>query len=144
MNHCIKRLSLTDSEVSAVAGICGSKGFMDGPLGYNRLSNPTNLGVSREGVLYFFDSGNEYMRIVDKRGSVSTLLLGACKQCKGFITQLASREWWPDILCHRSCAIRTGLRARLRAPSTITSTLRSSASAAASLLSVRSEAEISS
>ena len=64
-NHCIKRLSLVNGNVSVVAGDCGSAGFLDGPLGYNRLNQPTNLGVSRKGVVYFFDSGNEYIRIVD-------------------------------------------------------------------------------
>jgi hypothetical protein len=66
-------------EVEVVAGSCGSKGFLDGPLGYNRLSSPRNLGISRNGTLYFFDAGNEYMRILTPEGSVSTLLLGACK-----------------------------------------------------------------
>jgi hypothetical protein len=33
-------------------------GFLDGPLGYNRLNSPKNIGVSREGVIFFFDSGN--------------------------------------------------------------------------------------
>ena len=46
-NHCIKRFSLWDNEVTVVAGKCGSLGFLDGPLGYNRLNNPTNIGVSR-------------------------------------------------------------------------------------------------
>ena len=53
-------------------------------MGYNRLSSPTNLGVSREGVLYFFDSGSEYIRVV-MGGSVKTLLLGACKKSKGVL-----------------------------------------------------------
>jgi len=78
-NHCIKRLSFADNQVSVVAGKCGTAGFLDGPLGYNRLNSPSSLGVSREGVVYFFDSGNEYMRVV-RVGSVSTLQLGACKQ----------------------------------------------------------------
>lgn len=143
-NHCIKRLSLTDSEVSTVAGKCGSSGFKDGPLGYNRLNTPTNLGVSRQGVLYFFDSGNEYIRLLDGSGKVSTMLLGACKQCKGLIMQMASKEWWPDMLSNRYYAMRIGLRARHRVRSITTLTLRSSASAAANLHSVRFEAEISS
>lgn len=57
-NHCIKMLSLSDNKVSVVAGKCGKPGFLDGPIEYNRLSKPTNIGVSRKGVIYFFDSGN--------------------------------------------------------------------------------------
>lgn len=68
--------------VSIVAGQCGVPGFMDGPLGYSLLNMPTNLGVSRLGVVYFFDEGNEYLRIIASNGFVKTLLLGACKYCK--------------------------------------------------------------
>lgn len=57
-NHCIKRLNFRLNEVDVVAGKCGSVGFQDGPLGYNLLNSPRNVGVSRKGVLYFFDSGN--------------------------------------------------------------------------------------
>ena len=63
-----------------VAGKCGTSGFLDGPLGYNRLNSPSNIGVSREGVVYFFDSGSECIRMVTLTGGVSTLQLGACKQ----------------------------------------------------------------
>lgn len=57
-NHCIKKLSFKMKEISVIAGTCGQMGFLDGPLGYNRLNSPRNLGVSREGVIFFFDSGN--------------------------------------------------------------------------------------
>jgi len=81
-NHCIKMLSLSDNKVSVVAGKCGEPGFRDGPINYNRLNSPTNIGVSRKGIIYFFDSGNEYIRIVDLGGNVQTLQLGACSSCK--------------------------------------------------------------
>jgi hypothetical protein len=51
-------LSFSDNKVSVVAGKCGESGFVDGPVGYNRLNTPINIGVSRKGVIYFFDSGN--------------------------------------------------------------------------------------
>lgn len=57
-NHCIKKFSFSDNQVSIVAGSCGVSGFLDGPLGYNRLNMPSHMGISREGVLFFFDSGN--------------------------------------------------------------------------------------
>lgn len=74
-------ISIATSEISVIAGECGSSGFIDGPFGYNRLSYPRNLGVSREGTLFFFDSGSEYIRMVSK-GVVYTLLLGACREGK--------------------------------------------------------------
>lgn len=46
-NHCIKRFSPSENQVTVVAGICGMDGFQDGPLGYNQLKLPRNLGVSR-------------------------------------------------------------------------------------------------
>jgi hypothetical protein len=68
-------------DVTVVAGTCGVSGFLDGPIGYSRLNLPRNLGISREGILYFFDSGNEYIRIVTEDQNVETLLLGACSEC---------------------------------------------------------------
>lgn len=41
-----------------IAGQCGKSGFTDGPTGFNKLNRPTNLGISRSGVLYFYDEGN--------------------------------------------------------------------------------------
>jgi hypothetical protein len=93
-----------------VAGICGTPGFLDGPLGYNQLSRPTNLGVSREGVVYFFDSGNEYMRIVAVNGEVSTLLLGACKECTVLYMQWMEVDCWVALSYGRLPATRTGLK----------------------------------
>jgi hypothetical protein len=57
-NNCIKRIDISVMEVKVVAGSCGFAGFLDGPMGYNRLNAPRNLGISRNGTLYFFDSGN--------------------------------------------------------------------------------------
>lgn len=41
-----------------MAGVCGTSGFMDGPLGYNLLFEPSNIGVDSEGIIYFYDEGN--------------------------------------------------------------------------------------
>ena len=72
-----------------IAGKCGEKGFTDGPTGFNKLNRPTSLGISRTGVLYFYDQGNQYMRKVQADGEVETLLNGACKLCKHSIIQMA-------------------------------------------------------
>jgi hypothetical protein len=51
---------------------------MDGPQGFNRLNNPKNIGLTRNGDVIFFDWGNEYMRILTSDGVVTSLLNGAC------------------------------------------------------------------
>ena len=58
-------------------------------------------------MVYFFDAGNEYVRIVDLSGSVSTLELGACKKCTELYIKWV-REWWQVIVWRRSYAMRTG------------------------------------
>jgi hypothetical protein len=65
MNHCIKRITLHTQHTEVVAGFCGEAGFLDGPLGFNRLNQPSNIGVDAQGFVYFFDEGNEYMRKLD-------------------------------------------------------------------------------
>ena len=91
-----------------VGGKCGEAGFLDGPMQYNRLDSPKNLGVSRKGVIYFFDSGNEYIRIIDLAGNVKTLQLGACKECKYLGMKLERGGSSKATRCGRSYATRTG------------------------------------
>lgn len=62
MNHCIKKITLRTKLTEVVAGKCGESGFLDGPLGFNLLNKPSNIGVDALGVVYFFDEGNKYMR----------------------------------------------------------------------------------
>ncbi len=57
-NHCIKMIDMSLESSTVVAGECGKQGFMDGPFGYNRLNRPTSLGITRTGILYFYDEGN--------------------------------------------------------------------------------------
>lgn len=73
MNHCIKKITLSIKYTEVVAGFCGKSGFLDGPLGFNRLYYPSNIGIDGSGVIFFFDEGksrylifigNEYMRKV--------------------------------------------------------------------------------
>ena len=67
-----------------MAGFCGEAGFLDGPLGFNRINQPSNIGVDAQGVVYFFDEGNEYIRKLDLDNNVETLLNGACTECMLF------------------------------------------------------------
>jgi len=55
MNHCIKKITLNTQYTEVIAGICGESGFLDGPLGFNKLNSPSNIGVDAIGVIYFFD-----------------------------------------------------------------------------------------
>ena len=53
---------------STIGGICGTKGFMDGPLGINKLSSPDMVGADDEGNIFVMDTGNHYVRMIDKKG----------------------------------------------------------------------------
>jgi len=81
-NHCIRQLNLNTAEVSTFAGICGTSGFKDGPLGVNLFNEPKGIGIDNLGNLYIYDSGNNYMRMIDYNGYVYTLIQGACFEYK--------------------------------------------------------------
>ena len=66
------------AQVSTYAGVCTHKGFKDGPLGINRFNEPDGIGVDEDGNLIVFDSKNNYLRLIDTNGFVSTLINGAC------------------------------------------------------------------
>lgn len=61
-NHCIRLLDLTNNIVKTIAGVCGTKGFVDGPLGNNKLSRPSSLGMDNLGYIWIYDYGNRYIR----------------------------------------------------------------------------------
>jgi len=71
LNHCIRKVDLLRAYITTYAGLCGENGFKDGPLGYNRLSYPDNMGIDLDGNLYVYDSGNLYVRFIDTEGSFS-------------------------------------------------------------------------
>eukprot|EP01022_Parablepharisma_sp_SALTPOND_P028866 TRINITY_DN71933_c0_g1_i1.p1 TRINITY_DN71933_c0_g1~~TRINITY_DN71933_c0_g1_i1.p1 ORF type:complete len:264 (-),score=20.52 TRINITY_DN71933_c0_g1_i1:109-900(-) len=87
-NHCIRAVDL-DERISilqlqskdvtrTIGGICEIEGFMDGPLGVNKLSAPDMVGVDDEGNIFVMDSGNKYIRMIDTKGYMRTLINGAC------------------------------------------------------------------
>ena len=41
---------------------------------------PTSLGVDKMGQLFIYDSGNNYIRMLDNKGVMHTLIKGACRQ----------------------------------------------------------------
>jgi len=65
LNHCIRVINLVTLVVSTVAGVCTKAGFVDGPLGTNRLSLPSMIAVDESENVYFYDSGSSYMRYLN-------------------------------------------------------------------------------
>ena len=63
-----------------IAGHCGKKGFLDGPQGINLLSFPESLGIDEQGIVFFYDSGNKYIRMLDSDGYVYTMTKGFCRE----------------------------------------------------------------
>ena len=43
-NHCIRKLDLVKKVSETFAGMCGTAGFMDGPLLVNMFNKPNSFG----------------------------------------------------------------------------------------------------
>eukprot|EP00347_Sterkiella_histriomuscorum_P014857 403359260 len=80
LNHCIRKLDISKAEVSTYAGICGKPGFKDGVFGSNLLYHPELVGVDADGILFIFDAGNKYIRMVETNQYMHTMIQGACKE----------------------------------------------------------------
>ena len=83
-----------------VGGTCGTSGFMDGPLGVNKLSSPDMVGVDTLGNIFVMDSGNKYIRMISTKGRMYTLIQGACF-ATGRVRAVTSIEI-PEAICYRS------------------------------------------
>jgi hypothetical protein len=64
-NHCIRRILIKQANVDTFAGVCGFAGFKDGLFNQNLLNNPELVAADHNGTVYIWDSGNNYVRIVD-------------------------------------------------------------------------------
>lgn len=93
-NHCIRLLDLDKKIVETIAGKCGTKGFLDGPLGNNLLSSPTALGLDEYGNIWIYDKGNRYVRMLNvdptgekwtQRGVLLTMQQGVCNDLPSHI-----------------------------------------------------------
>ena len=73
-NHCIRRLVVKKAHVDTYAGVCGTPGFKDGVFGTNLLNSPELVGVDAEGYVFIYDAGNQYIRMVDQNGYMTTLI----------------------------------------------------------------------
>lgn len=65
--------------MSTVAGVCGTKGLVDGPLTVNLLNKPQMVGVDAQGYLFIYDAGNGMIRMMDPTGQVTQMIDGTCR-----------------------------------------------------------------
>ena len=79
-NHCIRRLTVRQSNVDTVAGVCGSEGLADGVFSINKLNRPTMIGMDKIGNMFIYDQGNKKFRMLDTDGVMHTLEDGACRE----------------------------------------------------------------
>lgn len=70
-NHCIKKVNLTDNSVSVFAGTSGTSGTTDGAVASAKFNVPSGIAITKQGVIYVVDRGNNKIRKIEN-GSVST------------------------------------------------------------------------
>jgi RHS repeat-associated protein len=72
--NSIRRVGV-DGIITTVAGKTGQNGFSGdgGPAVDARVNNPRGLVVTRDGTIFFTDSGNERLRMIDQAGIIRTL-----------------------------------------------------------------------
>lgn len=75
-NHKIKKINLNTSQVTTLAGT--TAGYLDGPSGSAQLRNPSGLALDlATNKLYFSDSGNRRIRVINLNTSSITTLAGS-------------------------------------------------------------------
>jgi sugar lactone lactonase YvrE len=70
-NHAIRRIT-RDGGVTTLAGN-GTPGFADGPADQARFNGPIGVAVAPDGRIIVADTYNDRLRVIDARGTVSTL-----------------------------------------------------------------------
>lgn len=43
------------------------------------MSYPERLGLDESGIIFFYDEGNNYIRMIDVDGYIHTLIKGSCR-----------------------------------------------------------------
>jgi sugar lactone lactonase YvrE len=74
-NQTIRKIDLTNNQVTTIAGHVGVAGSTDGPIGVALFNNPSGLAWLSDNVLLVTDRGNYTIRRIDLgTGQVSTLV----------------------------------------------------------------------
>jgi sugar lactone lactonase YvrE len=68
----IKRLNVTNGEITTIAGIENKRGFADGETAKALFNAPIGLAVAKDGKIYVADTYNDKIRLIEN-GKVSTL-----------------------------------------------------------------------
>ncbi|WP_343209113.1 hypothetical protein [Anaerolentibacter hominis] len=71
-NHAIRLISVGKNTVETYAGT-GSAGMKNGRRQEAQFNNPQGMDVSKSGIVYIADTGNNCIRKIDKNGTVTTL-----------------------------------------------------------------------
>ncbi|MDF2615042.1 MAG: hypothetical protein K0S71_2828 [Clostridia bacterium] len=71
LNHVIRKIS-TDGKVSTLVGKPGSNGYADGAMGNALFNEPTDIVITKQGVIYVADGGNHVIRKI-AGGKVTTV-----------------------------------------------------------------------
>lgn len=71
-SHTIKRLNITNGEVTHIAGVENKRGTTDGETSNALFNAPIGLAVSKDGKIYVADTYNDKIRLIEN-GKVSTV-----------------------------------------------------------------------
>ncbi|HEY6454242.1 MAG TPA: immunoglobulin domain-containing protein [Steroidobacteraceae bacterium] len=72
-NATIRKITMPGANVTTVAGIAGSVGNTNGPLGTNTLGQPTGVSIDSSNNVYIADWRNNSIRMLATTGAVSTI-----------------------------------------------------------------------
>ncbi|EAY26097.1 Ig-like domain-containing protein [Microscilla marina] len=73
-NHVIKKIRVSDSTVSIVAGSVGASGLVNDPVGTNaRFNHPSGLAIDDAGILYVADKDNHVIRAIANPDGAATV-----------------------------------------------------------------------
>ena len=72
-NHRLRRIDALDGTITTIAGV-GIAGFTgdNGPARGAAINDPTGINVAPDGKIYFADSGNYLIRMIDTGGVIHT------------------------------------------------------------------------
>lgn len=72
-NHTIRRITVSNSAVTTIAGAAGQAGSADGAGSVARFNYPSDVAVDKNGTLYVADTDNNTIRVITTNGEVRTL-----------------------------------------------------------------------